>query len=524
MPAAKTDEEDPLTRSGTAGADPTPRFPLLRPRPIPPEADGSAADVRRIALAVRQAGGRVLVVGGYVRDVMLAGTSAGEPDLEVFGLRLGELSRVLRRFGRVRRIGRAFPVLRVGDLPIEVALPRRESKTGPGHRGFEARADPFMPFAEAARRRDLTLNAMGLDPLTGELLDPCRGRRDLAAGRMRATDRIRFPEDPLRGLRVAAFAARFGFEADRELLGLCARLDLSELSAERIADELGKLLLAPEPSRGFRLLAKSGLLRFLPEVAALQGIPQEPRWHPEGDVFEHTLLALDRAASFPITDPAARRVLLFAVLCHDFGKPATTARRRGRLTSHGHDHRGAPIACRFLTRLRLPLALIAAVEALTRRHLAPALYPRQNAGPKAYRRLAREMGAAGTNLEMLYLVSRADQLGRTTAAALAGEFPAGEQFRERAEALGVFREPPGTVVGGRHVLARGFPPGPLVGQIVERSLRIQDETGETDPESILGRALREAGLPARAKPKPQERGDRPEGPSGAPLSPKGADS
>ena len=144
------------------------RFRLAPVGPIPEGAVGPAGDARRVAVTVRQAGGRVLVVGGFVRDGML-GRSTREPDLEVFGLPLRRLERALRPLGKVRRIGRAFPVLRVGSLSLEVALPRRESKTGPGHLGFEVVVDPEMSFEEAARRRDLTLNAMGLDPLTGEL-------------------------------------------------------------------------------------------------------------------------------------------------------------------------------------------------------------------------------------------------------------------------------------------------------------------------------------------------------------------
>ena len=466
------------------------RFPLAPVGPIPEEAAGAAGDARRIALTVRRAGGRALVVGGFVRDGMLS-LPTGEPDLEVFGLSVRDLERALRPLGKVRRIGRAFPVLRVGSLPLEVALPRRESKTGPGHLGFEVVVDPNMSFREAARRRDLTLNAMGLDPLTGELFDPYGGRRDLEAGVMRATDSGKFPEDPLRGLRVAAFASRFGFAADRELHRLCAELDLSELSPERILDELGKLLHGRRPSRGFRFLAATGLLRFLPEVDALRGVPQDPEWHPEGDVFEHTLLALDRATELAPEDADEERTLLFATLCHDFGKPATTRKRRGRITAYAHDAAGAPIARRFLERLRAPRALVDEVEALTRRHLAPAFYPRQGAKRAAYRRLAREMAAAGTTLEALLRVATADQLGRATAGALARRFPEGQVFRERAETAGVFREPPDDAVSGRHVLARNVAPGKRVGRILDRSREVQDATGETDPEKILDRVISE---------------------------------
>lgn len=411
----------------------------------------------------------------------------------MFGLTPKRLERVLRPLGRIHRVGRAFPVLRIAGLGVEVALPRRESKTGPGHLGFAVTADPFLSFREAAGRRDLTLNSIGLDPLTGEILDPYDGARDLARRTMRATDPDRFPEDPLRGLRVAAFASRFGFSADEELLRLCAALDLSELSAERIHDELSKLLFGTRPSLGMRLLAATGLIRFFPEVDALRGVPQDPEWHPEGDVFEHTLLSLDHAASVPADDAEAQRIHLFGVLCHDFGKPQTTRRRAGRIRSRGHAAAGGPLARRFLERLRAPRAVVDAVEALTRHHLAPAFYPPQGAGRGAYRRLARELASAGTDLEMLLRVSTSDRMGRTTAAARAGRFPEGQTFRERAEALGVLRGPPVDAVTGKHVLARNIPPGKTVGRILDRTRAIGDDGPETDPEQILDRALAELG-------------------------------
>ncbi len=470
--------------------EPASRFPIHPVGPIPEEATGAEADARRVALRVRRAGGRALVVGGYVRDRMLGLQETGEPDLEVFGLGVRQLERALRPLGKPRRVGRAFPVLRVGALEVEIALPRRESKTGPGHLGFEAVADPNLSFPEAARRRDLTLNAMGLDPLSGELLDPFSGASDLEAGVMRATDSSRFPEDPLRGLRVAAFAARYGFTADDELTRLSAGLDLSELSQERVHDELLKLLLGKTPSAGFRFLARSGLLRFLPEVAALVGVPQDPEHHPEGDVFEHTLLVLDQAALAPV-DAAGRPAFLFAALCHDLGKPATTrVRESGRITSWGHDAEGAKIARGFLERLRAPRTVVEQVEVLTRRHLAPALFPRQGAKPAAYRRLAREMAAVGLTLEQLLQLATADRLGRGTPVARSRRFPEGERFRAASEEAGVFRGAAPDAVLGRHLLARKIPPGPEVGRMLERSREVQDRTGETDPEQILDQVIR----------------------------------
>ena len=201
-------------------------------------------------------------------------------------------------------VGRAFGVFRVGGIDADFSLPRRDSKRGPGHRGFDVAPDPSLDFAEAARRRDLTVNSIGIDPLTGDVLDPHGGRRDLTRRVLRATDPARFPEDPLRGLRVAQLAARLDMTPDEALVALCRTLDLSELSGERVFDEFTKLLLrAARPSIGLRVLEDTGQLRFFPELDALRGVPQDPKWHPEGDVWLHTLMVLDVAATLRGANP-----------------------------------------------------------------------------------------------------------------------------------------------------------------------------------------------------------------------------
>ena len=189
-----------------------------------------------VARAVRDAGGRALVVGGWVRDHLL-GVRSKDVDIEVHGLDVERIESILAGFGNVHAVGRAFGVFRVGGIDVDFSLPRRDSKRGPGHRGFDVTPDPSLDFAQAARRRDLTVNSIGIDPLTGEVLDPHGGRRDLERRVLRATDPERFPEDPLRGLRVAQLAARLEMAPDEELLGLCRSLDLSELSGERVFDE-----------------------------------------------------------------------------------------------------------------------------------------------------------------------------------------------------------------------------------------------------------------------------------------------
>ncbi|HJS74175.1 MAG TPA: HDIG domain-containing protein, partial [Vicinamibacteria bacterium] len=321
---------------------------------------------RALAQAVAREGGRALLVGGYVRDRLL-GIEASELDLEIFGLSFETLERLLSTFGEVIHVGKAFGVFRVKGLDIDFSLPRRDSKVRPGHTGFDVAYDPDMTFLEAARRRDLTMNSIGLDPLTLAYLDPHGGRRDLRDRRLRATDPAHFPEDPLRGLRVAGFAARFEMSPDEELKKLCSELDLSELSAERIFHELEKMLLRSEkPSIGFELLRETKLLRFFPEVQSLVGVPQEPDWHPEGDVWIHTLMVLDEAAKLRTGKADEDLALMYGALAHDFGKPSTTRTIGGRITSYEHDAKGAAIAVEFLEGLRAPNQLTRQVEALVR--------------------------------------------------------------------------------------------------------------------------------------------------------------
>ena len=450
------------------------------------EPDFRDVDARllEIARTVREAGGRALFVGGQVRDRLL-GRSSADLDVEVFGLGLVEVESILAAYGRTRKVGRSFGVIRIDGLDVDFSLPRRDNKTGPGHRGFAVEIAPELDFSVAARRRDFRINSMGFDPLTGEVLDPHGGREDLAAKRLRATDREHFAEDPLRGLRAAQFAARFELEPDDELVTLATSLDLAELAAERMFAELRKLLLlGARPAIGFGFLRKTRLVRFFPEVEALIGVAQDPRWHPEGDVWNHTMLSLDRAAALRRGDDDDE-ALMFAVLCHDLGKPAVTE----ALRSPGHDREGVEPTRSLLRRLRAPERLIDQVCGLVRDHLAPASYVRNDAGPKAYRRLARRLEAAGTDFELLARVATADHLGRTTHSARKGEFEAAGIFLERARAALPGLAPMAPAVLGRHLLERGLEPGPHFSRILDACRDIQDETGWTDSERILDRAL-----------------------------------
>lgn len=441
-----------------------------------------------IARAVREAGGRALVVGGSVRDRLLGLPPGGDTDVELFGLAVDRASEVLGGFGEVMRVGRAFPVLRVKGIDVDFSLPR-QSSTGSGARGDLGRGDPHLDFAVAARRRDLTINAMGLDPLTGEILDPLGGRADLAARRLRAADRERFAEDPLRGLRVARFTARLRMQPDAELVALCAALDLTGVAVERVFTEWRKILLEPgRPSLALGFLDDSGLLAAFPALAALRGVAQDPRWHPEGDVWVHTLMVLDEAAR--LRDGGADdEALMFAALCHDLGKPQTTVHAAGGIRARGHEAAGAEAARGFLAAIGAPPTLTVTVAALVAHHLAPAVLPAQGAGRAAYRRLARRLHEAGASMALLERVARADHFGRATVEAVERRFPAGDEFLCRARAAGAGDAPPADAVQGRHLLARGLAPGPGFAELLARCRAVQDETGLDDPQRILDRVL-----------------------------------
>jgi tRNA nucleotidyltransferase (CCA-adding enzyme) len=426
--------------------------------------------VRRLLEALRDAGGRPYLVGGAVRDALL-GRPAKDLDVEVFGLPLPHLKEVLARAGRVDAVGESFTVFKVSGLEgadgaVDVSLPRRDSKVGPGHRGIAVTGDPGLSLEEAGRRRDFTINAVMFDPFAQAFADPFGGRGDLERRILRAVDLETLGEDPLRALRAVQLAARFELTVDPETARRCASMPLAELPAERVFGEIQKLLLkARRPSIGLARLREWGLLPAVaPELIPLSATPQDPQWHPEGDVWIHTLMAVDQAIPLleGLDGPRALAVML-GTLCHDLGKPMVTQMLEGRLRSHGHEEAGLPPTNALLDRWNVHRLhgydVRAQVLGLVGNHLKPGQFydDRDRVSDGAIRRLARKCEPA-----LLYRVARADCLGRT------GDFPpvAMEWFLERVRQLEVTERPPDPLLQGRHVLELGLLPGPEVGRIV----------------------------------------------------------
>jgi tRNA nucleotidyltransferase (CCA-adding enzyme) len=438
-----------------------------------------------IASAVREVGGRALIVGGWVRD-RLMGRDSKDLDIEVFGLDADRLRSLLESFGRVEAVGESFQVYKVAG--IDVSLPRRESKSGRGHKGFLITGDPAMSIADAARRRDFTINAISWDPLTAEYLDPFDGRRDLERRVLRAVDLSTFGDDSLRVLRGVQFAARFEFTLDGATRELCRTIPLDDLPAERIWGEFEKLLLAPRPSIGFTLMMDLSVVeRLFPELAALAGCAQEPEWHPEGDVWVHTLQVIDQARTRidDLVRPQQLAVMLGAV-CHDFGKPATTAFVEGRIRSIDHEEQGVAPASRFLDRLNVHTIdgydVRRQVLGMTAQHLKPGMWfkVRDQVGDGAFRRLSQKV-----DLELLARLAKADCLGRRPGAF---DCSAMDWFLERARAIGADKGPPPPLLLGRHLLALGLTPGPRVGHILKAVYELQLDGTVTTLDQAIERA------------------------------------
>ncbi|MFP5260475.1 MAG: CCA tRNA nucleotidyltransferase [Blastocatellia bacterium] len=465
--------------------------------------------VLRLCEAVRGAGGRAMLVGGWVRDYLL-GVESKDFDVEVYGVEPRRLRGVLETLGQVNTVGEHFSVYKLtfrnsesisppaghqtevsslksqpGDrFEIDVSIPRRESKSGRGHRAFVIEGDPTMSFQEAARRRDFTINAILYDPLAGELVDPFGGARDLEMRVLRAVAGDTFIEDSLRVLRAVQFAARFEMTVESETAELCRRIDLADLPRERVWGEVEKLLtLAERPSVGLDTALDLGVLdKLLPEVRALVGCLMGAGPDPGPDAFTHTKRSIDEAVKLTRDLPAARRIsVMLAALCSDLGRPFA------RPGDQSFDYGGAGVGPAEAVINRFGIYTFdgynvrAQAPALVREHLRPQDFyqKRDRVTDGDFRRLARSV-----SLDLLYRVAKAHGLGL-------GRPPVAEEwFIERARALGVDQGPPAPLLQGRHLLAAGFAPGSRMGEVLRRVYELQLDGEVTSLEEALAAARR----------------------------------
>ncbi len=453
-----------------------------------------------LAQTVKSIGGRAMLVGGCVRDELM-GIEPKDWDVEVYGVEPAKLREILDTFvigsgisGDVNIVGEAFAVYKIGN-DLDVSIPRRERKVSAGHRGFVIEGDSEMSFAEACSRRDFTINAILHDPLTGEIVDPFDGRADIKCKLLRMVSTATFAEDSLRVLRAAQFAARFEFGIDAETVQVCRGIDVTDLPKERIWGEFEKLLLKPtRPSIGLKWLYDLGVVKqIFPEMHVLVGVPQEPEWHPEGDVDVHTLMVVDEARKLIDELDYPRQVaVMLGALAHDFGKPPTTEFVDGRTRSRGHDEAGVEPTLSFLDTLGIftldGYDVRNQIVQLVRYHLKPGEYYKAKSpvGDGAFRRLARKVEP-----DLLYRVAKADSLGRNPdwlppEKRFGSE--AQEWFVEKVRELQIEKKAPDPILMGRHLIELGLEPSPKFKQILDAVYELQMDGKVTDLDAAVATA------------------------------------
>jgi tRNA nucleotidyltransferase (CCA-adding enzyme) len=406
---------------------------------------------------------KAIIVGGSVRDYFLK-LPIKDYDIEVYGLgRLDELEAILKEFGSVSFVGKSFGVLKLStkDGEYDFSFPRSEKRVGSGHRGFEVYPDGYMSFKEASLRRDFTVNAMGYDIEAKEFLDPYNGIGDIKRGILRSISSKTFIEDPLRVYRAIQFCARFEYKLEEHTSSLCRSMVdkgvLEQLPKERVYEEFKKLLTrSKKPSIGFNIMRDLGVLRYFPELNNLIGVEQESRWHPEGDVWIHTLMSLDA-----VTDKSDLKIML-SLLCHDLGKPYTTRVENGKITSKGHSEAGVDITKKFLYRLCDEHSFIDSIATLVLYHKIPTEYFKNKANDSMIRHLSTKV-----NIRELIKVARADFLGRTTIEAKSGIYEAGDWLFDRARDLNVLDKPPKALLRGRDLIELGLTPSKEFSKILD---------------------------------------------------------
>jgi len=432
--------------------------------------------LQTIAKDIETIGGKAILVGGCVRDAFL-GKSSKDYDVEVYGLEsLDRLEEILQRYGSVNLVGKSFGVLKFvydGD-EYDFSFPRKESKVSAGHRGFEINSDGFLSYDEAFKRRDFTINAMGYDILSSKMIDPFGGMDDLKAKRVKHIDDKTFVEDPLRVYRGVQFCARFEFEMDSSTKKLCQSMlrdgMLDELPKERVYEEFKKLLLKSlKPSIGFELMRELGVIEScFPELNAIIGVVQSPKYHPEGDVWVHTMMCIDKMAlilhnEYPNSSEKFKLRMMFAILCHDLGKAThTTIEDDGTIRSIGHERAGVEPTREFLYRLTNEHDFIKSILPLVEHHLKPSQFYSAKSKAGAIRRLSTKV-----NIQELVLVAKADFLGRDTIEAKNGVYKAGEWLLERSKELSVDTKPPKPLLQGRDLISLGLEPSPKFKKILD---------------------------------------------------------
>jgi len=439
-----------------------------------------------VFVGLKRAGGRPLLVGGAVIDLFCG----GEPkdwDVEVFGLSMDQLESTLSEFGNVDLIGKKFGIIKLGykGLDLEFSVPRRDSRTGVGHKGFRVDFDPNLSVSEAAVRRDFTVNAIAYDYFLDKIEDFHGGVSDLRKGVLRHVDPRTFAEDPMRVFRGIQIIARKLRTASPEytamVQGMIERGDLCDVSGDAIFQEMNKMFSkAASFANAAKHMEELGLLAFF-GLDKLVGCPQDPKYHPEGDVWEHTKLVLENAFKYRDELPANWRLpFMWGMLLHDIGKPYTTDFEK--LHAHGHAEKGASLVdvhMRWWTNSKI---FIERVKAIVGLHMRSRELLQGNAKRSAWVRLQH-----GCRLDVLAYVSMCDSDGRAGQKnGKNGEFA---EILKKWKDLGSLEHKVVPVLMGRHLIDRGLRPGRDFSRHLDCAYSYQIENNETDVDVLFEVAM-----------------------------------
>ena len=431
--------------------------------------------LHHIISSLSKQGVRAIIVGGAVRDFLLK-KSIKDIDIEVYNISsLDALEGMLKPFGKVNQVGKAFGVvkLRVDNFEYDFSLPRVEKKIAKGHRGFSVELDSSLSFKEASSRRDFRINAIGYDILTKEFIDPHDGIKDLEQKTLRHISDKTFIEDPLRVYRAVQFSARFNLKLQQSTFNLCKSMvesgSLDELPKERVYEEFKKLLLkSSRPSIGFNLMLDLGIIKkYYPELYSLTKTPQDKRYHKEGNVWIHTMMVLDEMAKLVKEYSNEEKLeLLFGALCHDLGKPLTTKVTKDKISAIGHDIAGIEPTTTFLERLTNQESLIRGVTNLVKYHLRPFIYYKNGAKDSTIRALATKI-----QIKKLLILAKADSLGRVSIDN--NSYKACDWLEAKAKELNVFTKPLEPLIKGRDLIKIGLTPSAKFKEILDKLYRAQ---------------------------------------------------
>ena len=423
--------------------------------------------VERITELFKKQGAEIYLVGGCVRDSLL-GLTPKDIDIEIYRVPSKTIESILSQNFKVDTVGKNFGVYLLKDYSIDISLPRKESKTGLKHTDFKISGDPYMHPKDAALRRDFTINSISYDLVKEVLYDPYNGIDDLSNKQLRHISHA-FSEDPLRVLRAMQFIARFNLSINPETLKLCQKLTPNEIPKERIWEEWKKLLLKGESiALGLQFLEDCHWLSYFPELSALTQCEQEPEWHPEGTVWEHTKHCMDAFAQNRIGEDWEDLIVGLATLCHDMGKPKTTVQGEdGKIRSPQHDVEGIAIAKAFLERMTEQKKIFDEVLPLVSEHMRPHNLYTNNSGDSAIRRLANKV----KRIDRLIRVFKADQQGRPPIKVT--EDPVSEWLAERSHHLELQTSAPKPIILGRHLIAENLKPSPLFKPLLKECFEAQ---------------------------------------------------